>query len=65
MDHKAIDITPSMIKAMSAAPLPNFNAMWQRYIRSDFRRQWLKSWAGDDIEKQRAAQALLDESTPM
>jgi hypothetical protein len=57
-------ITPEMIKAMTT-PMPNLHEMWQKYIRSDFRRQVLRAWAGDDPEKQRAVEKLLNETTPM
>lgn len=56
-------ITPAMITAMSA-PLPNFHGMWKQYVNSDFRRQWLNEWAGDNIEKQRAVQKILSETVP-
>lgn len=55
-----IKITPAMMAAI-AAPMPNFHVMWERYRTSSFRRDWLATWAGDDADKQRAVQDLLNE----
>ncbi len=64
MPHETIKVTPEMMKAITA-PFTNFNKMWQQYASSQFRRDYLKSWAGEDPEKQRAVKELLDETTPM
>jgi hypothetical protein len=61
---KPIVVTDAMRKIL-AAPLPNMHETWQKYLRSDFRRQYLRDWAGDDPEKQREVEKLLAETTPM
>lgn len=53
-------ITPAMMKALTA-PMPNFHDTWRRYASSQFRQEWLKTWAGDDPDKLRAVDELLAE----
>lgn len=55
---KPIEITPAMMKALTA-PMPNFHETWERYKCSEFRREWLQAWAGDDPDKQRVVADLL------
>lgn len=54
-------ITPEMIKAL-AATIPNFHTMWEEYAKSDFRKEHLRNWAGNDPEKQQVVKELLDET---
>jgi hypothetical protein len=64
-ETKPLPIEPNVLKALRAAPMPNLHKLYQEYLSSDFRREWMKEWAGDDPEKQRLVAEMLAQTTPM
>ncbi len=59
--EKSFPVTLAMVKAI-CAPMPNFRATWEAYRTSDFRRELLRDWAGDDYEKRIEVERLLDDN---
>jgi len=57
-------LSPAVMMAITAAPLPNFHKLWREYASSKFRRDLLADWAGDNPEKQRVVDDLIRDTTP-